>query len=157
MKSNAGTERPLRSVIGLMAAWHLTSAFASSSDYGTLAVGDAISYCDTGDIVLSGFDSGLFGSYTPAQLTGGRTVISLVDSTPVICSNSSSFSALTVSGFSSSPGSSWLVSITCNGITNTGGSGVFSYGSGEASWTWTRQFGLLSKHGSDISCTIVHN
>jgi hypothetical protein len=64
---------------------------------------------------------------------------------------------LEVSGFSSNPGQSWLSSVTCNGVTNSGSTAGFSYSSGVATWEWVRLFGLFSEIGLSVSCTIVHS
>lgn len=132
-------------------------ATASSSDSATLTVGVATARCAGagGDQVQSGFNSVLsIGSYSPTGLTGGKTVAAVVDTFEALCF-SSSFSALNVSGFSSDPGASWLISITCNGVENT--SGTFSYSGGEASWIFSTLFGFTGKSGSNVSCTIVHD
>lgn len=49
--------------------------------------------------------------------------------------------------------------ITSNGVTNTPASATYSYSSGVAHWIWdsSHHFGFLSKFGSNVSCSIVHN
>lgn len=129
-------------------------AFAAT-DNGTLTVGSVtLPFGTCGTTTQKGFSSGAsFGSYSPTGLTGGRTVVHLVDS--ISCSG---VSILQVSGFSSDPGSSWLTSITCNGVTRAPPPNAYSYGSGSAQWVWYATFGFLSMtDGTNVSCTIVHN
>lgn len=131
-------------------------ATASSSDSATLTAGHESSGCGgAARIVITGFTSGSFGSYSPTALTGGESVSGVTDSTSYGCS-SVYRSLAVISGFSSNPGKSWLISITCNGVDLTGaGSANFSYLSGQAYWNWTTPFGFTS--GSVYSCTITHD
>ena len=94
-------------------------ANASSTDDGTLTAGSAVQSCfPSGNFNLVGFIHGTLGSYNPTGLTGGDTVWAIDDIDPVSCSASTSdFSA---SGFTSNPGSSWLVSVTCNSVERLG-------------------------------------
>lgn len=133
---------------------------ASDSDSATLLAGETTQFCGAGGGVnrywLDGFNDVLpLGSYSPTGLTGGETVAVLEDETPFVCGTTQS--GLTISGFSANPGSSWLISVTCNGVTNTGSGGSYGYSSGTAAWSWSQVFGFHSKKGSNISCTIVHN
>jgi hypothetical protein len=134
----------------------------ASSDSGTLTVGSDVLTCGGGGLgkiqTLSGYSISLsFGSYSPTGLTGGRTVADVYDDIGALC-DAATFSALTVSGFSSNPGSGWLSSITCNGVTNDESSArSYGYSGGAAGWVWGQLFGLLNKNGSNVSCTIVHN
>lgn len=134
----------------------------TSSDSGTLTVGaNIVLGCSppiTGNVIYGFLDtrsSGNFGSYSPTGLTGGKTVGVVIDIEPGTCVGSQS--SFTVTGFSSSPGSSWLSSITCNGTQNSGSGATFSYSSGDATWVWSQLFGLSSKYKDNVSCTIVHN
>jgi hypothetical protein len=129
----------------------------SSSDSGALAVATAAwlgCMLPKLNFVYGFVGPRSLGSYSPTGLTGGETVVAVYDTTGNCVGT---FSDLSVSGFSSSPGSSWLSSITCNGVTNNGSSARFIYSSGSASWEWSQLFGLQSKSGSNVSCTIVHN
>lgn len=132
-----------------------------STDNGTLTVGSIQFICSPSGLRIEiGYGTGAFGSYSPAGLTGGNTVINAIsDIVPINC-NTPPFSTLVVSGFSSNPGSGWLSSITCNGVNNTGSSASFSYTNGTAAWNWdpSKQFGFGSKPiGSNVSCSIIHN
>ena len=132
----------------------------AASDSGTLLVGQTSIPCNgTGLQIISGYSTGSpsFGSYSPTGLTGGETVSDIYDSISS-CAPSTDRSVLAVSGFSSNPGSSWLSSITCNGVTNTSsGAAVYQYTSGTAYWVWSARFGLNTKVGSNVSCTISHS
>jgi len=131
----------------------------TSTDNGTLTVGHTAAGCPSGGggaQEISGFNSSI-GSYSPTGLTGGGTVITIIDNQPFLCNTYTAFSQFAISK-SSNPGSSWLTSVTCNGVKNTGSSGSFSYSSGIAQWTWFgTTFALLGKIGSNVSCSIVHN
>jgi hypothetical protein len=132
-------------------------AFAAT-DVGTLMVGHATGgQCGGRMLVYSGYKPSLsIGSYSPTGLTGGRTVTTLADFTQAFCGVN--LTSLSVSGFTTNPGSGWLTSVTCNGISNSGGSGSFSFADGTATWSWNRGFGLLPlPTGTNVSCTIVHN
>jgi hypothetical protein len=130
----------------------------AASDSGTLLVGVFGTPCTGGIQTIDGYEPPLsIGSYSPTGLTGGKTVALVIDritSHPCVVG---SISALNVSGFSSNPGSSWLTSITCNGVTNNASAASFSYSNGVASWTWSQRFGLFGKQGTNVSCTIVHS
>lgn len=132
-------------------------AFASS-DTGTLTVGTGITGVICRPFTVYGYISlrttGNFGSYSPTGLTGGKTVANVSETAQGSCSG---ISALTVTGFSSNPGSTWLSSITCNGIQKLGSAASFSYSGGDASWQWGGGFGLINKAGSNVSCTVDHN
>ena len=138
-----------------------TEIAAASSNSGTLTVGEEnVGFCPSAPHLpstLYGYSQFLpLGSYSPTGLTGGESVIEVVDEVTLECSLPS-FSSLLVSGFSSTPNAEWLTSIECNGVTNTGsGSNQFSYSNGTASWSWNTVFGLSSKNGSNVSCTLVH-
>jgi hypothetical protein len=131
-------------------------AVASTSDSGTLTVGRAGGHCSSmGLFADAGYGSGAFGSYSPTGLTGGDTVFGLLDQHSSCFGNTST---LDVTGFSSDPGSGWLVSVSCNGVTNSASSANYVYSAGEASWSWTTLFGFSSlANGTNVSCTIVHN
>lgn len=127
----------------------------AASDNGTLTKGQLSSGCNR----YYGFGGG-YGSYSPTGLTGGKTVGSIADWVILPCSGTgAAYSYILVSGFSSSPGSAWLTSVTCNGVTKTGASASFSYNSGSAVWTWGGlSFGFSSlSYGTNVSCTIVHS
>lgn len=128
----------------------------ASSDTGTLLVGSISEPCAHGIQVYYGYASDWIGSYSPTGLTGGKTV-SVIYDFEQICPPTANLSRLSILGFSSNPGSTWLTSITCNGVTNDGTTAGFSYDSGQATWIWGQKFGLDTKGGSNVSCTIVHN
>jgi len=159
MKGKARLNGPLS--VGAMALFALTSLSANAAtDNGTLTVGiRGAGICNGIPNVDIGYHSGIAGSYSPATLTGGRTVSAVFDfrAGGGNCGYSSS---LVVSGFTSNPGFGWLTSIRCNGgATLSSGSSSFTYtsSSGEASWIWTgatNQFGFSS---GSVTCTIVHS
>ena len=128
----------------------------ASSDSGTLTPVEQFVVCDPPSIVpfysLIGYGTA-WGTYSPTGLTGGKTIAQIGDEAPDGCGTNQSF--LIISGFSSNPGSSWLTSITCNGVTNLAPAGGYSYSSGLAEWVWSKTFGLSGE--DQVSCTIVHS
>jgi hypothetical protein len=155
MTLNAFTRRICSLSLVLLATSQVANA--TSSDAGTLTVG-VISggSCTAGPLVDSGYVSVFSkGSYSPTGLTGGKTVALLIDY--AVCST---MSELDVAGFSANPGTTWLTSVTCNGVKNNASAGNFIYipAAGEAIWQWPQTFGFLALgSGSTVSCTIVHN
>jgi hypothetical protein len=159
MKTTALRNRLLLGSVVLALSVAPVLANASSTDDGTLTAGSVVQSCfppGTGTYNLVGFINGSLGSYSPTGLTGGDTVWSIFDDDPATCGASSSvFSA---SGFTSNPGSSWLVSVTCNGVERTGSSAIgYSYASatGVAAWTFDGHFGFAN--GNQVACAITHN
>lgn len=136
-----------------------TIVLASSND-ATMQVGHKrvpLSGCG----IDSGYDSSSsilsFGSYSPTGLGGGRTVTFLDELG--FCDLAGVEGSLSVSGFTSNPGKSWLTSVTCNGVTQTAASATFSYfpSDGSTLWQWPAGFGFKDiPAGTNISCTIVH-
>lgn len=131
------------------------------SDSGTLTEGLA-TLCRGGGLNIRfgvGFDNGVegtYGSYSPTGVSGGESVKGIFDiSSGFNCGNFVSGN-LVISGFSSNPGSMWLTSIDCHGVTLTQGSSSYSYNGGTAWWSWTSRFGF-SGNGAQVSCTINHN
>ena len=158
MKVNAWTRWLLLSLIGLAAA---AQPAIASSDSGLLTISGRGAVCvdsGGGEQIQSGFNSVLeMGAYSPGGLTGDTTVSAIFDTNETLCS-SSSFAGLSVSGFASNPGSSWLTSITCNGVTNSGGTTNFAYRSGKATWIWRQLFGFTNLTvGASVRCIIVHH
>jgi hypothetical protein len=142
-------------LIGLLAG--PSFAVAGTEDVGVLTVGHAYDgNCGGHGLQYSGFNAALSsGSYSPTGLTGGKTVVLVADFAQIFCGVDLTF--LKVSGFSTDPGSSWLTSITCNGITNVPAGYWFS--GNTATWQWSsKRFGLAPlADGTNVSCAIVHN
>ena len=149
-------------LLTLAGCFLLSQVAIAASDSGTLTVA-ATTVCThvPGVEIVYGFNTGSIGSYSPTGLTGGTTVAWVLDNIHLgtLCGSSSlNNSLLAISGFSVDPGQDWLISIECNGVTNNGSNAaVFSYSSGEASWSWNQVFGLMGKAGSNVGCTITHN
>ena len=127
----------------------------AATDAGTVTTGVAYwGPCMPIPNYAYGYFSGVMGSYSPTGLTGGDTVYGVYD-VQTFGGCSSNVSILIVSGFSSNPGSSWLTSITCNGVTNSASSASFVYSGGMGSWHWSHLFGLSGK--TSASCSITHS
>jgi hypothetical protein len=155
VNSYALVQRLLLPLLCLIAASQ--TAQATSSDNGTLTVGQASVACIPplhGTVTDDGYNPALtIGAYSPTGLTGGDTVGSIVDFHGGGCFGT--FSFLVVTGFSADPGSGWLSSITCNSVKNSQSSATYTYSSGEARWQWSTTFGLTN--GTQVGCTIVHS
>jgi hypothetical protein len=139
----------------------LASQSAVASDSGTLTPGEKMVCLTTPPANISittiGYESETFGTYSPTGLTGGETVMTIEDygSWAGTCPAPTTKASLSVSGFGSNPGSSWLSSITCNGVQKLSSAATFNYSGGTASWSWTSVFGLANN--KQVSCTIVHS
>lgn len=134
-------------------------AEASTTDDGRLTAGSVAQGCfppGAGTINLVGFIGGGTGSYNPTGLTGGESLNAINDFDSVTCSATTS--AISVSGFSSNPGSSWLTSVTCNSVERTGSNAIeYSYASvtGTAAWIFDGHFGFANT--DQYSCAITHS
>jgi hypothetical protein len=135
-----------------------TIVLAASND-ATMQVGHKkvpLSGCGM-DSGYDGSSSFSFGSYSPTGLGGGRTVAFLDELS--FCDSAGIEGSLSVSGFTSNPGKSWLTSVTCNGVTQPAASATFTYfpSDGSTLWQWPAGFGLKNiPAGTNIGCTIVH-
>ncbi len=141
----------------VLAAATSRPGYTSTTDIGTLTDQGHVIYCGSYGFA-AGYLTGTFGAYSPG-LTGGTSVDRLFEYPGTTC-GFSKIAIFGVTGFSSDPGSSWLISITCNGVTNYGSSGYYSYYGGEGTWEWTTEFGFATTPGAlghSIPCTIVHN
>ena len=131
-----------------------TPAADQATDPGILVIGQLSGgACSQ---ALSGFGSGVYGKYFPSELTGGTAVVAVFDS--VFLGSCNRFSALSVSGFPSNPGASWLSAVTCNGVRKSGGDAIFSYSGGVAEWMFVTLFGFDSmRKETKVSCVVVHD
>lgn len=149
-----------RTLLPLMILISAPQIATAASDSGTLTVGIKNVRCGGIGIEIldwSGYANGLMGSYGAIGLTGGETLGGVYDAEALANCGSISESVFIVSGFSSNPGSSWLTSVKCNGVTNLQSAATaYTYSSGQATWNWTQLFGLRSQNGNNVSCTIVH-
>jgi hypothetical protein len=104
----------------------------------------------------SGFDSGSFGSISPANTADGYHFAAFYDSAPA-GKNGGVYhqTVFSVTGFAANPGQSWLTSAVANGVTFTGSSATYTYASGEATWIWTTGPAFIGKP-SPAYCTILH-
>lgn len=126
---------------------------SASTDYAALTVGRDRAPCGSGQFIYSGYIEDHLGSYSPTGLTGDTRVRSIYE-----VSGCGLKSFVTISGFTQDPGSHWLVSITCNGVKQTGVAAVyFNYGNGTASWQWNQPLGLKAQNtDANVGCSLVH-
>jgi hypothetical protein len=133
---------------------------AASTDNGTLTVGaGSVGSCgiiSDGTAVIGYYSIDSLGSYSPTALTGGTTLLGIYDVFSLLgCPDSGN---ILVSGFSSNPGSGWLTSVTCDGVTNLASSAstfIYTASKGTALWAWSQRFGFRGT--SPFSCSVVHN
>ena len=125
-----------------------------------------------------GYKSGsapVIGSLSPTALSGGKVVTAVWDwceardslnapppSCPYTMANTNAQAAyLSVSGFTSDPGATWLSSVTAAGATRGGSDTtlIYSYASGIATWEWLAPvanggaFGLANSGTITVSIT----
>jgi YD repeat-containing protein len=102
--------------------------------------------------VYSGYIEGSYGTFTPGATSNGKTIQILQSSYNV--STGVSWTALSITGFSSSPGAGWLtsVAVSATGVTLTGATAIFTYSSGAGIWQWQTAAGDLGQG----TVTIVH-
>ena len=80
-----------------------------------------------------GYISGTIGSMSATGLVGGYTVTAVYD---LLVSGPVTQEVVKISGFSSSPGGSWLGKVIFNSQTFVGSAATYSYSTGTATWTW---------------------
>jgi YD repeat-containing protein len=107
-----------------------------------------------GTYIESGYGQGTLGSLTPNTTSNSKTITAFYYYYNL--STHVSYTALGVSGFSSSPGASWLQSVVlaANGTTVTGASATYSYSSGTASWVWANSTAAVETGSTTM--TIEH-
>jgi hypothetical protein len=126
----------------------------SGSNTSTLTIG----YTSASGVWARGFWPG-GGSIDPITLVGGKTYDTLEEfyyagSPPYVPAISGTY--ITVAGFSSAPGSSWLTSISVGGVTAPSGATYsFDASTGKASWSWTGYAFNLPTSGTK-TVVIVH-
>lgn len=153
-KSIVVTDGSLKVDVGSATNVRVPNILPRVADGGTLKAGALTASCGHGSFTITGYNkTSSIGSYSPAVLTGGKTVIDVNDVTGGPCGTANS--ELAVSGFTANPGATWLTSITCNGVTRTGSTATFSYVSGTAAWIWSAHFGFVN--GTTYSCSISHS
>lgn len=109
-----------------------------------------VGYCTVTD--FTGCASSI-GSLSASSIPGGYTIRGIVD---VYASSSYTGSELAVSGFSASPGASWITRLVCNGVGKVGSTATYNYSTGTATWVWPSSesaFGFSS--GNNYSCYLV--
>jgi subtilisin family serine protease len=110
-----------------------------------------------GQTAFVGFDLSLGGgSMSPATTSNGYTYQKFKDRYNV---KTTSYieTVFEVSGFTSDPGSGWLVSAAAEGVTYVGSrAATYSYNSGSARWSWNGP-NAFSGWPTQTTCTIVHH
>lgn len=138
--------------------WLTQAPIASAQTPGTVA--------DTPTIVTGGatfgpegFSNGTtygtFGSISRAKTADGYQYVGFFDTYQNGKVGACTHTILEVSGFSSDPGQSWLVSAADNGVTFTGSAARYSYSSGKSTWSWHCGPAFYNKP-SPSQATIIH-
>jgi hypothetical protein len=149
----------LFALIGLVAGTQLAAA---ADDAGTLIAGAYSTTCgaqDQYELDVVGFESGLIGSYSPTGLTGGESVYAVFDQSGTRGPACPALGAYFIISTGSDVGSTWLTSVTCNGMTLNGSDAkTYEYNGGlaESWWIWPKTYFNLSAGGT-YSCTVNHN
>ncbi len=167
----AGSNNPNASftIAGLSSNMGYTFSLVANDAYGDLSAPSVVTAttahgADTPTMVAGatsnrqnesiGYQSGVFGSMSPATTSTGLQYDYLIDLTTIHVGTSAYFA---LKGLTADPGSAWLTSISANGITVQGTGATYSYDAsvGIAVWVWTAtSFGFVP--GSTYPCTIVH-
>lgn len=97
------------------------------------------------------------GSIAPATLSGGKSIVELSVWINVV----SSFTRLSISGFSSDPGKLWLNHVSVDGTppmgnTRVSGAASYSYSGGTATWQWANAPWFHPSHGPTVVVEISH-
>jgi subtilase family serine protease len=101
---------------------------------------------------INGFAVGE-GSMSPAKTTNGYTYAAFAD---LIAPRGPYINTyLSVSGFASDPGATWLASATAQGATLMGSKATYSYSAGTAKWKWILAHGIFDGVGT-TNCWIAH-
>jgi hypothetical protein len=96
------------------------------------------------------------GSMSPATTSNGYTYQKFLDRYTAP-NGVYSATVFAVSGFTSDPGSGWLVSASAEGVTYFGTqAATYTYASGSASWSWNGP-NAFSGWPTQTTCTILHN
>lgn len=136
-----------------------TTSVAAADDTGVLTVGEHTVLCWSGlhvELLYGYMQSRPLGSYSPTTLKDGKTIVEVYDQTDRGCKLVTG-SKLSVSGFSSDPGRSWLKSVSCNRTSLSSLTAArFIFSNGTATWEWVQKFGFESSEGRDIQCSIDH-
>lgn len=75
-----------------------------------------------------------FGSRSPTTLTTGKGLGDLYDYRDVSAPYFAS--VISITGFTTDPGASYLYNVTVGGVTKLASIALYSYGAGAAYWTW---------------------
>ena len=129
---------------------------ASSASFTTLPVTETATVTpelvkESSNLTMVGYSSGVGGSISPVKLS--NNVLSYVAFCDIHYTPSSSH--LQISGFTSDPGASWLVSAEAYGVTQLGSAASYAYASGTASWAWTTTFGFVAT--GTVAVQVAHH
>jgi hypothetical protein len=132
-----------------------TCVLSTSADSATVNVGSWSSYLGFAPANALQPGSPAIGSISPTTLANGLRYGEVVDERFVV----TSFTVLSVSGFSSDPGTSWLIAAALNGNnynpTWPGQGAIYSYSGGTARWQWVNSAnGMLP--GQPSSLVLAH-
>lgn len=142
--NDSGTWRRCSIHVNDGGTWRLAhSAFDSFS----MTAGEVPDPFNPPSFLLRGYDKSNIGSVSPSGfLRDGKEVSALTDEPTA--------SNLKITGFSSNPGTGYLISVTANSVTRLASAASYSYSSGTATWRWSSQtFGFAN--GGNYSASIL--
>lgn len=94
------------------------------------------------------------GSISVSAIPGGYTIESVEE---IIESGVIISARVIVSGFSASPGGTWLGTVTFNSNTFSGSAASYSYSAGVATWTWSTSTGWAWSDGDEYVGTVGYH
>lgn len=103
----------------------------------------------------SGYTAGSFGSLSQATTDDGRTITSITYTNIDI---NTQFFRVTVNGFTSDPGISWLGTLTITGHStwNGGSATSYTFGGGQSEWRWDFT-GQAFTNGQPYTFNLIRN
>ena len=116
--------------------------------YTRYALGDGVT-------TYTGFGNGLLVSISPTETSAntyssGQPYVAIYDIVPP---GGTAQAVLMLNGFQTDPGQNYLGSITVLGVTRTGASATYAYGTGQAEWTWPTKFGFTGSGTTTVQLT----
>jgi fibronectin type III domain protein len=130
---------------------------ASSASFTTLPITETATVTpelvkEADNLTMVGYYQGVGGSISPVKLS--NNVLSYI----AFCDQHATpgSSHIQISGFTSDPGASWLISAEANGVTNLGSAASgYAYAGGTASWAWATSFQFVAT--GTVAVQVVHH
>jgi len=137
---------------GTTPAVQFTETWVGTSDSSTVTEGKYLHYQEgSGLTTFTGFFNGSYGSISPTTMADGYTYQGIYD---VDAPGGVESSVFILTGLSEDPGQGWLGSVTALGVTKTGATSTYEYLSGQATWSWSNDFGFTG--GGTAAVKVTH-